>query len=222
MYVLIALCLAAGPPVAYPSPARVSGTFRDAKLADVFAEVRKQTGYRLEIDDNHGDHHLIKRTFTGTFRGATFWEVMDAICRQCGAQRGFFDPRKVYLWPAPAKGVASCCHGPFRLTATEVILSRHVVLTEADGGRHTQMKVVLDLAVEPRFGLRIGKETVKVADDDRKRSLVRGWEFWRAEDSWSSGDEVILYLNPPQAGAKRIALLKGRCASRCRPGGTRT
>jgi hypothetical protein len=211
--ILLGLAFAAGPPTATPLPRRVTATFRDAKLEDVFAEIRRQTGYRIKIEDNHANHHDIRRTFTGTFRDATFWEAFDAICRKCGAQHAALGDRNIaWIWPASAKRAHSSCHGLFRIIATEVILSRHVSLTDGDGGKasgHRQLKVVIDLAIEPRFGLLVGKEMVREAVDERGRSLLIGVDFWRCPDKWTGDGEVTLYLKPPRKGAKRIAVLKG-------------
>ncbi|MGL4550471.1 MAG: hypothetical protein ACRC33_04735 [Gemmataceae bacterium] len=203
MVALIVLCLAAGPPSFLPLPARVSATFRDAKLEDVFTEIRKQTGYRLRIDDNHADHHQINRTFTGSFRDATYWEAVDAICRHCGAETF-----GTYLWPAPAEKVISRCHGLFRVTVTEVVLSRPVRPAKEDGGE-ARLKVVLELDIEPRYRRRFARCTVEEATDDRKCTLLLDTKTWGAEEAPTSDGEAVLYLKTPAAGVKRIALLKG-------------
>ncbi|MBY0232153.1 MAG: hypothetical protein K2W96_22985, partial [Gemmataceae bacterium] len=149
---------------------------------------------------------------------ATFWEVFDAICRQCGAQRASWGgSRNVYLWPAPAKRVASCCSGLFRITATQVLFSRTSSLTEA-GGTFRRLKVQVDVAIEPGHPLMVGQDKVAEAKDARGRSLVEDdSNRWRSGE-WKSDNEVTLWLEPPKKRAKRIASLKGTIRFKVRVG----
>jgi hypothetical protein len=155
-------------------PKRISATFRNAPLDKVFAEIHAQTGLKVQQVDPGGEQR-----FSGSFRDATFWEVLDAVCAAgkllpIHGTDEMARPAYVMLQPARRASRFVSRDGVFRVAVHRVDQQSSVDLDDDDGNDQPPA-ILLQLSViaEPRFEfLHVGEPRLESATDDRGRSLL--------------------------------------------------
>jgi hypothetical protein len=216
------------------APSRVDASFHHAKLTDVFARIRWQTGQEL-VWGGEKDKDLPR--FTGTFRNVTYWEAVDQLATALNARpqvRPYAEDTaeakvRTVTMLFPAGKASRHVHrvGAFRVSVHGV--SQHRV-RDLDDDNPPEYPLRLELLVqsEPRFRLaELGEPMLQKAVDEAGRSLLPnppepdGEELeglaaprtdWNAESGGAV--ESVVSLASPAPEARRVALLQGKIPAR--------
>lgn len=164
-------------------PRRFTGSFRDAPLAKVLAEVRAQTGNRVRLVEGPevGVNPLKLKApprFTGSFVDATFWEVMQQVCDGCklrlldGNSQG--PVGELFVVPVRTPPAFVVTDGAFRVTANRIEQHRGLDLDGDDTSDPVPtINVTISVQCEPRLRfVATGEPHLESAYDDRGRSLL--------------------------------------------------
>jgi hypothetical protein len=158
------------------SPRRVTLKVKDKSVADIVAELAKQSGYPLQYQD--GRDGVQKLSFD--LADVPFWEALDRVCDAAGLNAfqqndetgvltlGFndtYNPHVAY-W------------GPFRILATNISSGRNLQLSglsrrQPNPRQPEYLTVNLNLFAEPKAPvLGLGPPTVTKATDDTGASML--------------------------------------------------
>lgn len=156
-------------------PNRINGTFRDAPIEKVLAELRTQTGYRVQLLEPGK-----QLFFTGTFRDVPFWEALDAVCTACRLvpMDNSDDKGRPGIALRPTKQAARFVsrEGVFRLNVPRIEQQRALDLESDEDNENEQPPMItltLNVSAEPRFRfVEVGQPRLQSATDDRGRSLL--------------------------------------------------
>jgi hypothetical protein len=184
------------------APRRVTATFRNAPLEQVFAKVEWQTGLKTKWAAEDGQK---APRFTGSFRNATYWEVMEQLAQQT---KSTIQPTtelinreteqvEMVTGLVPAKRAVrfSFAHEAFRVEASRISTHGERNLLEDDDPEVTQpgVLVTLQLRCETRLSIvDVGLPRLRIAQDDRGRSLVPVAAPESSEDDRPGGGRVLL------------------------------
>ena len=155
---------AADPPPTAIAPKTVTLANRSVPLAEMLADIAKQTGIAVTADGVDGT-----RPVTAGFEGTPFWSALDQLAARTDSQLTLRDRgRNVVLTPRPGRPAPpASSDGPFRVAVRQVVAK-----TDFDTGR-TVYEVGLDVHWEPRFPVfRIDTDpTITALADDRGTQL---------------------------------------------------
>jgi hypothetical protein len=163
-------------------PRRVTLHLKQAPLADVVAEISRQTGYVLVLPAHMGlpgQPDAEKSRYTFDFDGRTFWEVMDQVA-DAGQLTLQPDANDSFQLISAAHHAPYVCHsGTFRLTAQNFDYSRGIDLSQVPrnateaGPRTESLAFCFNVAAEPKLPLLgLGEVKLVCAYDDQNRSMV--------------------------------------------------
>ncbi|QJW97514.1 hypothetical protein [Frigoriglobus tundricola] len=199
-------------------PKRVTLTVKDRTAKQVFDEVTKQTGYKVEFNDNSALKHSFE------FNNTPFWQVVDTVANAAGCTlfSGYGDDTiRVYNQDQLPPLVAYA--GPFRFMATNISTSRSAQLSgvskRGDNPRSNEyMNLSFQIQSEPKNPMiGITPPELSEARDDLGGSLIPpadGNNFRTSNyyDGGSRGHSTYMSLNLSCAGraATSIKSLKGR------------
>ncbi len=199
-------------------PKRVTLAVKDRTAKQVLDEIAKQTGYRIEFNDNSARKHSFE------FDGTPFWQAVDAVANAAGCTvfEGYGDETvRVYNQDQLPPLVAYA--GPFRFLATNISSSRSVQLSgvskRGDNPRTNEyMNLSFQIQSEPKNPMiGITQPELSEAKDDLGASLIPpadGNNFRTSQyfNGGSRGHNTYMSLNLSSAGrtATTIKSLKGR------------
>lgn len=164
------------------NPKRVTMAAKQRTADEAFAEVTKQTGYRINVTRN-GPGGDPPKAEVG-FDAVPFWQAMDRLAETYGAfvnvNNGDGDEMvHVNLSGQAARHPVVAYVGPFKVAATSVQLSRNVSLTGTDPrglgfNRPTEsIGLMFNLFSEPKTPLMgMSNQVVVAAEDDLGGSMV--------------------------------------------------
>ena len=154
-------------------PHRYRVSVKDKDLDGVLKAIAKATGYKLSCNGAAG-----AKKFSYEFEDATFWQMLDRVCRDSGCQvQGGWGDETVTLSPAAGPSRHTGTDGAFRYAATQFQMYRSVSLApakgDATGGRAASLNLDFTLHAEPRLPF-LGQEPphVSSAYDDTKASML--------------------------------------------------
>ncbi len=183
--------------------AQVSVDARDARLADVFADLARQSGEAFELDAALRDAKV-----TVALKGAPVLEAADAVCRAHGGCRlvaplygGAF-----LVAPGPASTAPAATCGAMRLRLAGARATR---TTDFHGTRHDQLALDFHLLWERRAAPGALRIRASDASDDTGASLLRADdpELVRTAGRPAQIHAGTLVLRHPLAAAKRLSKL---------------
>lgn len=106
-------------------PKRVTLTAKDQTPKQIFDEIAKQTGYRLEFG---GGGPETKHSFE--FKNTPFWQAMDAVANAAGfTVYAEYDDDTIRVYNQDSTNPYVAYAGPFRLLATNISTNRSVQLS---------------------------------------------------------------------------------------------
>jgi hypothetical protein len=209
------------------APKRVSLKVTNKNLREVFDEVAKQTGLKVEFWSNN-----LQQTYSFELRNLTFWEAVDRISRETGMviQQSFGDD-KVRLNPHNGHAAHVTYDGAFRYSANNIHQSRSLDLTTVNhdvgpARRQDNLSFSFTIFVEPRLAiLGLGDVKLTAAYDNEKNSLLppanpdfdgvnvafgmRRWSTGRYGGNRSTSYQANLNLLRVSEKATTIKLLRG-------------
>jgi len=177
------------------APKRVTLKASNKTLQDLFAEITKQTGLKVEFWTNNP-----QQTYSVDFRNVTFWAAVDRLCRDGGLvlQHGYGDER-VRLQQSNGYVPFVIHDGAFRFSANNIHQSRNLDLSFVNrdagpGQRNETLSFTFTIFVEPRLSiLGMGDIKLSAAYDNENNSLLPNqapqdpeMQFLMAR-RWSSG-----------------------------------
>jgi hypothetical protein len=156
------------------APKRVTLDVRDKPVRQVFQEVTRQTGYKIEFWTAHE-----QQPYTFKFDHVPFWEALDQICHASGLvhQPGYADDA-VHLQETDKYVPFVCYDGAFRLVAHGFQQNRSIdftTLPKAPGGlsRTDSLTFTFDICSEPKLPLLgVGEARLEAAYDDQHNSML--------------------------------------------------
>jgi hypothetical protein len=206
------------------APRLVSLHLKDKPVREAFAELAKQTGYKIEIFQ---DAAREKRLQDFDFDKLPFWEAMDQLCTASGAilQPSYGDD-VLRLQYQDRYAPFVCRQGAFRIVSQSLDYGRSIqfgslpktpALHEPLGREFLRM--TLSLSAEPRLPL-LGMDDARLIEayDDQKQSMlpppVQGSQVpHRVSHYWggyrTNTMTAQVNLGTASRGAKSIQLLKG-------------
>ena len=200
------------------APKRVTFKVKDKTPKDIFAEISKQTGYK--IDYNGGGP---EGKFTFDFDKETFWVAMDRVANTAGLNisEGYNDDTiPIYRQDTINPYVAYA--GPFRFVATQISSNRSVQLSNLNrngiGNRQPEyMNLSLQIHSEPKNPM-LGTTEAELteATDNTGASLIPPKDqqnrFGRSYYGGYRGHNTYANLNMTRGGrdATSIKVLKGK------------
>jgi hypothetical protein len=175
----------------------------DARLADVFADLAKQTGERFEVDSVIRDAKV-----TVAFKDVRALEAAVLVCRAHGAAR-LVAPMQggpFLISPAPAADGPGAASGPFWLRLTG---ARSTKTTDFRGGKSELFALDLQLLWERKTTPACVRLRVVEATDDTGAALARDAvpDAVRTMGKPAQILAVVAQLKHPVAGAKKISKL---------------
>ncbi|MBY0228339.1 MAG: HEAT repeat domain-containing protein, partial [Gemmataceae bacterium] len=158
-------------------PKRWNLSIKDKQLHEALAQIQKATGNKV-AGNFWGRAGAPVAKLNYEFRDATFWEIMDRLCRDCSLQvQGNWGDDTIRLSPAVGSPRHTGTDGSFRYAATTFQLHRNVDLAPAKddptAGRTDSLTLNMTLHAEPRLPF-LGHDDPRVesAYDDTKASMV--------------------------------------------------
>jgi hypothetical protein len=192
-------------------PARVTYTARDVSLAQVLAELSRQTGNA--IVDTRGAGTAETR-ISVHFADTPFWEALDRTLDLAGADLYPYGQRGLSIVArtspeARQSGRAAYC-GPLRIEATRIDARRNL-----RDPTSASLRLALEVSWEPRIHpINIRQRLADVeAIDEQGRRLTTGHAPGELEASIQPADmakEFQLPLPLPPRSVRQIAVLRGR------------
>jgi hypothetical protein len=177
------------------APKRITATFDQKPIKEVFDALTKQTGY--VFDYNVADP---TRLYGFRFDDASFWEAVDEICRAADlAPQGNYGDDHVHLYPTEAASPFVRRDGPFRFTALSFQQYRSLDFAlptknaAAPPRRNESLILSFSVAVEPKLALlNVGEARLEAAYDEDKNSLLppppdANGPFGMRGGRWASG-----------------------------------
>jgi hypothetical protein len=158
------------------APRRVTLEVKNKTLTAIFAEITRQTGYKIAYSSSVGGP---EGTFSFAFRNLTFWEAVDRICRAGGlvVQAGYGDDT-VRLYRQGGHSRFTGRAGAFRFVANNFTMNRHVDFGLAGPrasppARSEQLTLSLTVFAEPKLPIvKVGEPRLDAAYDSEKNSML--------------------------------------------------
>jgi hypothetical protein len=156
------------------APKRVTVIADQTPVQQVFADIARQTGYKLTAQQAQ------PMLVTLRAEGQPFWEVVDAVCRQTGLglQQHFDNSNTLTFFRVGRLTPNVCYAGPFRIAAASFHHSRTLDLSTPVAnavGRPTTDALTMTITVvgEPKVPLmNLGQPRILAAEDENGQSLV--------------------------------------------------
>lgn len=155
------------------APKRVTLSAKDRTAKQVFDEIAKQTGYKIEFGDQSDTKHSFE------FNDTPFWQAMDAVANAIGyAVYTEYEDSTVRVYNQETLNPYVAYAGPFRFLATNISSSRNVQLSgisKRGNGERVSEYLSLNFQVqsEPKNPmLSVGQAELLVATDNLGGSLV--------------------------------------------------
>jgi hypothetical protein len=105
------------------TPRRVTLQMKNALVADIFKDLTRQTGYKLQFQGNQ------QRRMSIDLADVTYWQAMEKITNDIGLSAGYDDQQGIiYLYEQNAHSPYTCHVGPFRFVATNFSYNRYINL----------------------------------------------------------------------------------------------
>lgn len=158
------------------APRRVTLKASNKSLQDLFTEITRQTGLKVEAWSGNP-----QQTYSVDFQNLTFWETVDRLSRDAGLvlQYGYGDDR-VRLNQQNGYSPFVVLDGAFRYSANNIHQSRNIDLSIVNrntgpGQRNESLVFSFTIFVEPRLAI-LGMGDVKLtsAYDNENNSLLPG------------------------------------------------
>jgi hypothetical protein len=210
------------------APKRINLSVRNKPLQDVFNEISKQSGYKIQ-------HGADREVVSYTFRDAPFWDVIDRICRDHNyTTQSNYGNEVVVLNKANGYAAHVGRSGPFRYVANSFQLYRNVELglVNPRGGttasRSESLTLNFTLFAEPRLPfLSLGEVRIDAAYDSENNSMLPpasangdpfnggfGVRGFRTTRYYPNGQKQLglsgsLNLHRPSEKANAVKLLRG-------------
>jgi hypothetical protein len=107
-------------------PKRVTYSAKDKTAKEIFDEIAKQTGYRLEFNGGGG----AEGKYSFEFNKTPFWQAMDTVANAAGyTVYAEYDDDSIRLYQQDSMNPHVAYSGPFRLLATNIQSNRNVQLS---------------------------------------------------------------------------------------------
>lgn len=112
------------------APKRITLSVKDKPAKAVFDEIARQTGYKIEFNDNNGFPGGTPAKFSFEFDKAPFWQVIDRVADAANLQvYAESDDETIRINPHGNTSNPHVCYaGPFRLVAQTINASKSVQL----------------------------------------------------------------------------------------------
>lgn len=177
------------------APRRITYKAVNKPLQDIFNEITRQTGLKVEFWANNP-----QQSYSVDFRDKTFWEALDMLCRDANlvVQNGYGDDR-IRLNQQNGYVPYLVHQGAFRFTANNIHQARSIDLSLVNrdagpGQKHESLTFGFTVFVEPRLSiLGMGEVKLTSAYDNENNSLLTEQSapdpeaVWMAARRWSSG-----------------------------------
>lgn len=156
------------------APKRVTLNVKKKPMRQVFEEVTKQTGYKIEFWVNNE-----QQLYDFEINDQPFWPVLDQLCNTAGLvlQQGYGDDR-IRMNQQDSYVPYICYDGPIRVVANSFNHYRNVDFsflprTPQGSRRSDTLSFTFSVFVEPRMPLLgLGQVKLLTAEDDQKGSMV--------------------------------------------------
>ena len=171
------------------APKRITMSVRNQTIANVLAEVSKQSGYKvLSADNNNGfvpgvavarPKGATEKVYSFTFVNVPFWDVIDKICRDTNmVVNGNWGDEAIRLQTATGHSVHAGRDGAFRYSAMNLQLNRNIDLSTSNSAttaenRSDNLTFGFQVFAEPRLPfLSMGEIRIDAAYDSEKNSML--------------------------------------------------
>jgi hypothetical protein len=169
------------------SPTKITMTLKDKPVKEVFAELAKQSGYKLDVHPQGDDRE--RKLVSLDLKDVPFWSALDKVCETCGVffQEGWYGNDQMGLRFEYGDTSATYVYtdGPFRSCVRGFNYQRNLDFVNgvrrAGPGQPIQppgqpteyLHMNLSISVEPKLPLlSAGKVTITEAIDDKDQSMV--------------------------------------------------
>lgn len=155
------------------APRRFTLRVKDRPLAAVLAELNRQSGQQVRLEDNC--RHDPAKRYTLDLADVTFWEAVEQVCRasRLVVTPGGFAPivrlgeRRGEYWRFVSHD------GAFRVAADGLHVEPAEPPKAAGPGRPESLALTILLSPEPHFRvLRVDKPRLDVVEDNNRQSLI--------------------------------------------------
>ncbi len=158
------------------APRRVTIRVRNRPLPEVFEQIRKQTGYKIESWGAGS-----RAAYTFDLADVPFWEALDTVCRASGMvlQQGYGDDR-IRLHAQEGYAPYVQYDGPFRLVPTGFQHFRNIEFglvgkAGANANRSESLTLGFTISAEPKVPLLgMGEVRLEAAYDTERNSMLVG------------------------------------------------
>jgi hypothetical protein len=201
-------------------PKRITFNFKDKTPKQIFDEIAKQTGYRVEFGGGGAE---TKHSFE--FNNTPFWQAMDAVADAAGYNVfAEYDDDSIRVYNQDATNPYVAYSGPFRFIATNINTSRSVQLSGISKRGNNQrqseyMNLSFQVQSEPKNPmLGIMQPELLEAKDELGGSLLPPQERHSYRSNYYNGGYrghntyMSVNLNRGDRAAKTLKSLKGRVA----------
>lgn len=200
-------------------PKRVTYSAKNQTAKDIFAEIAKQTGYRIEYSGGSDAKYSFE------FADTPFWQAVDTVANAAGHTiYAEYDDNTIRVYNQDSTNPYVAYSGPFRFLATNIQTSRNVQLSGIPkrGGQqraNEYMNLSFQIQSEPKNPmLGIMQPELLEAKDDLGGSLLPPRETNTYRSSYYNGGfrghntYMSVNLTRGDRGATTIKSLKGRVA----------
>jgi hypothetical protein len=203
------------------APKLVTLHARGRSLVQVFQEITRQTGYKIET------FGADQKTYTFQFDRLPLWQALDRVCDAGGLiYMPYYGDGAIHLQPQQSHVPYVCYDGCFRLAASGFQQSRSIEFGQLpqSGGtpqRSSSMVLTFTIATEPKLPLLgAGEPRLEAAYDDLNNSMVpppagngangrilhTSMRYGGYRSFWQ---QLQLNLNRPSEKATSVKLLRG-------------
>ena len=170
------------------APKRITMSVRNQTIANVLAEVSKQSGYKVLSTDNNGfmpgmpvvqAKGVKEKGYSFTFVNVPFWDVIDKICRDSNmVVNSNWGDEAIRLQSSTGYSVHAGRDGAFRYSAMNLQLTRNIDLSTSNSalsaeGRSDNLTFGFQVFAEPRLPfLSMGEIRIDAAYDSEKNSML--------------------------------------------------
>jgi hypothetical protein len=201
-------------------PKRVTLDVKDQSAKQIFEQIAKQTGYKIEFGGGGPD---TKHSFE--FTNAPFWQVVDAVANAAGyTVYAEYDDETIRVYNQDSTNPYVAYSGPFRFLATNINANRSVQLANISkrGGAQRSgeyMNLNFQIQSEPKNPmLGVMQPELLEAKDELGGSLLPPQERNNFRSNYFNGGYrghntyMSVNLNRGDRAATTIKSLKGRVA----------
>jgi len=209
------------------APKRITLNVKKKPIRQVFDEITKQTGYKIEFGVNNE-----QQLYDFEINDQPFWPAIDLLCHSTGLvlQQGYGDDR-IRMNQQDGYVPYICYDGPIRIVANSFNHYRNVDFsflprTPQGSRRSDTLSFTFSIFVEPRMPLLgIGEVKLLAADDDQKQSMVppsqhgpgidplnpgpRRWVSRYGNGYRSYSQQAQVPLRKPSEKAESVKLIQG-------------